>query len=140
LVGIVKDESLFHGLSLWWLLVPKLRLVDMLFYHNFLFLKFFFFFLNVVSRILSNGPLNLCIKWKDSWIFGAKPLHELDEVLPSTAASVLLFGWSLKLRSIAPKSMINRNALDNSWPALDRNHRNYIATELKQCRKTEKII
>jgi hypothetical protein len=121
-------------------LVPKLRLVDMLFRHNFLFLKFFFFFLNVVSGLLSNGPLNLYIKWKDSWILGAKPLHELDEVMPSTAASVLLFGWSLELCSIAPKSVIDRNALDRSWPALDSNHRNYTAAELKQRRKIEKII
>jgi hypothetical protein len=112
----------------------------MLFRHNFLFLKFFFFLLNVVSGLLSNGPLNLCIKWKDSWIFGAKPMHELDEGLPSTAASVLLFRWSLELRLIAPKSVIDRNVLDRSRPALDRNHRNYTVAELKQCRKTQKII
>jgi hypothetical protein len=112
----------------------------MLFRHNFLFLKFFLFFLNIVSGLLSNGPLNLCIKWKDSWILGAKPLHELDEVQLSTVASVLLFGWSLELRSIALRSAIDCNALDRSRPALDRNHRNYTAVELKQHRKTEKII
>jgi hypothetical protein len=71
-------------------------------------------------------------------IAGAKPLHELDEVLPSTAASVLLFERSLELRLIAPRSVINRNALDHSWPMLDRNHRNYTTTKLKQHRETEK--
>jgi hypothetical protein len=99
----------------------------MLFHHYFLCLKFFFFFLNVVSGLLLNGSLNLCIKWKDSWILGAKPLHELDEVLPSIAASVLLFGWSLELRWIALRSVIDRNALDRSRPMFDRNHRNYTA-------------
>jgi hypothetical protein len=112
----------------------------MLFRHNFLFLKFFLFFLNVVSGLFLNGPLNLCIKWKDSWILGAKPLHELDEVQLSTAASVLLFRWSLELRLIALRSAIDCNALDCSRPTLDRNHRNYTAAELKQRRKTEKII
>jgi hypothetical protein len=31
---------LFHGFSLWWRLIHKLRLVDMLFYHSFLYLEF----------------------------------------------------------------------------------------------------
>jgi hypothetical protein len=75
-----RDERLFHGSSLWWQLVPKLRLVDMLFHHNFLYLEFFFFFLNVVFGQLSNGLLNFCIKWKDGWILGSKPLHELDKI------------------------------------------------------------
>jgi hypothetical protein len=76
-----RDERLFHGSSLWWRLVPKLRLVDMLFHHNFLYLEFFFFFfLNVVFGQLSNGLLNFCIKWKDGWILRSKPLHELDKI------------------------------------------------------------
>jgi hypothetical protein len=37
--------------------------------------------LNVISRPLLNGPLNFRIKWKDGWILGLKPLHELDETL-----------------------------------------------------------
>jgi hypothetical protein len=91
----VWDEGLFHGSSLWW------QLVDKLFHHPFLLnVEFFFLLLNVVSRLLPNGPLNLYINWKDGWIFGSKPLHELDEVLPGTAASVLLFRWFLELRSI----------------------------------------
>jgi hypothetical protein len=129
LVGIVRDESLFHRPPLWWRLVDKLQLVYLLFRHNFLFLKFFFFFLNVVSGLLSNGPLNLCIKWKDHWIFGAKPLHELDEVPPSTTALVLLFGWSLELRSITLRSAIDRSAFDHSRLALDRNHKNLFDAE-----------
>jgi hypothetical protein len=119
-------------------LVDKLRLVYLLFRHSFLFLKFFFFFLNVVSGLLSNGPLNLCIKWKDSWILGAKPLHELDEVLPSTAASVLLFGWSLELRSITPRSAIDRTVFDHSRPTLDRNHRNYCKIETTRRNREDK--
>jgi hypothetical protein len=91
---------MFHGPSLWWRLVPKLRLVDMLFRHSFFFVKFFFFFLEVISRLLSYGPLNLCIKWKDNWIPGTKPLHESDEKSAGTAASALLFGKSLELRTL----------------------------------------
>jgi hypothetical protein len=69
---------MFHGPSLWWRLVPKLRLVDKLFRHSFFFVKLFFFFLEVISGLLSYGLLNLCIKGKDNWIPGTKPLHEID--------------------------------------------------------------
>jgi hypothetical protein len=56
--------------------------VDKLFRHCFILnVEFFFFLLNIVSRLLSNGPLNLYINWKDGWILGLKPLHESDEVL-----------------------------------------------------------
>ena len=74
LVGIVRDERLFRGSSLWW------RLIDILCCHCFLLHKFFFFLLNVVSRLLMNGPLNFCINWKDGWILGSKPLHELGKI------------------------------------------------------------
>ena len=88
LVGIVKDERLFHESLLWW------RLIDILCCHCFLLHKFLFFLLNVVSRLLRNGPFNFCINWKDGWIFGSKPLHELDEIRSVTATSILLC-WCL---------------------------------------------
>jgi hypothetical protein len=68
--------GLFHDSSLWW------RLFGILFCHCFLLnVEFFFFLLNVISTPLPNGPLNFLIKWKDGWILGLKPLHELDETL-----------------------------------------------------------
>jgi hypothetical protein len=124
LVGIVRDEGLFHGLPLWWRLVDKRWLVYLLFRHNFLFLKFFFFFLNVVSGLLSNGLLNLCIKWKDNWILGTKPLHESDEKSVGTTASVLVFGRSLELRTIVGRCELDRWAIVRTRAAIDRRHRN----------------
>jgi hypothetical protein len=53
----------------------------------------------------------------------------------SSAALVLLFGWSLELRSIAL-----RCALDHSRPALDCSNRDYTATELEQHGKIENIF
>jgi hypothetical protein len=101
---------MFHGPSLWWWLVPKLRLVDML----------FFFFLEVISELLSYGPLNLCIKWKDNWIPGTKPLHESDEKSAGTAASALLFGKSLELRTFVGRCALNRWVLNRTRPAIVR--------------------
>jgi hypothetical protein len=109
---------LFHGPSLWLRLVPKLWLVDMLFRHTFLFLKFFFFFPNVVSGPLSNGPLNFCIKWKDGWILELKPVHEIDSFrklqqlqcycveVPGTA----LDRWRMCIRShlVCDRSLVQR--------------------------------
>jgi hypothetical protein len=32
--------------------------------------------LDIPMSFLPNGPLNLCINWKDGWILGSKPLHD----------------------------------------------------------------
>jgi hypothetical protein len=123
-LGLVRDEGLFHGLPLLWRLVDKLWLVYLLFSHNFLFLKFFFFFfLNVVSGLLSYGPLNLCIKWKDNWILGTKPLHESNEKSAGTAASVLLFGRSLELRTIVGRCALDHWAIVRTRSVIDRRHK-----------------
>ena len=47
----------------------------------------------------------------------------------SIAASVLLFGWFLELRSIIPICALDRNALDHSRAKLDCNNINYIAVK-----------
>jgi hypothetical protein len=53
----------------------------------------------------------------------------------STPTLVLLFGWSLELHSIIPRS-----AFDRSWPALNHNHRNYIAANWNKTKNKKQKI
>jgi hypothetical protein len=45
---------------------------------------------------------------------------------------------SLELRSIAEGCALDHNALDRTWAAINRSHKNYVAAELNNTEKQRK--